>query len=1264
MKKLFLLFAALGLVCLMSVADQKPAPDSAKPAKAIPATSASELVPTAPSPVLNNARASNSQMLSAIAPGASPQFTAPNPHQDELNELVRQRKEMELRGENLKVIDGQILQVLAQIRGPREPGNPLDQGSDYCPALVIPGIPYSDAGTTAGMSNDFTPSCGNSSASDVVYQYTPVVSGTHTVSLCGSGFDTELELRYGGGCPGSTVVLCNDDFCGLQSEITIMPLYAGTTYYIIVDGYGSNSGNYTLTVTGPPPPSGPDVCPGLTISAVPFTDSQNTSGMGNEYIPACGGPSAADAVYTFTPTVSGTYDVSLCGSGYDTMLDVRYGGSCPGSTSLACNDDYCGTGSQVSPYLNAGTTYYILVDGYASYSGNYTLNVSRQAPQGDNCTNPIFMSLPFRGTGSTCSYANDYDYACSWSSTSSDVVYFYSPSTDQQVSFSLCRSSYDTKLYVYQNSCSGTPIACSDDASICPCASASFRSYLECLQLYAGNTYYVVVDGYGGACGDYVLEAVMCPNCDVTATPGDVIEVAEDCSNPTFWQTDPDGGCNSTPHQFSSVQNGQTIFGHVFTYRYGGFVYRDTDWYLFTLAERDTVELIAWGAECPLFVSIVDTSNCTVAMSYMNPSECMSMDMRTACLNPGTYALVIAPQNYEGVPFPRDYRVQINWRPCAPLNDNCANAIPLTVNAATPTCGTTLGSTRDCAQTPIEMTEVWYTFSLSQCMDISVQYCGTPVYGSVLNRLFPGSCCGTNYTMLEFDQTTCADARFTFHWGGLSPGQYWLPVAIVPAGDFCIRVVGTTGPPSNDQCANAIVVGVNHLNVGSTVCATLDEIPACSSPATAPGVWHKVIGTGDSLMATLCLNETNYNSRISVFTCGCSALVCAAENDNSNCFNPLVSQVGWCSRLGEEYLILVHGYGTATGNYGLQVTDLGPACANPSCCLPPQVTGVTATDDHCNNVVITWNDVSNEDGYYVCRNGGIVDTVDANITNGVDTPAPGTYAYIVYAYNSCGNGFQSLSDNGTRLAPPPQVTGVAATDNSCNNIVITWNDVAGENGYYVYRNGQQVCSVGANILTCTDTPPTGTYSYTVSGWNTCGTGPASLPDQGLLLPTVTQAPALGNPGNGAVVLSGIVQQYCWLAVANASTYRIQWDDDAQFGSPVAANTAALCYNQILSAPLGIWYWRVRGENTCGPGPWSGVQTVLVITLSPPVLVMRVDGAQLRLYWNPVGFATSYDVQRSNTPDSGFSLLTTTPDTTITTSYSVQDKLFYRVIANR
>jgi len=121
----------------------------------------------------------------------------------------------------------------------------------------------------------------------------------------------------------------------------------------------------------------------------------------------------------------------------------------------------------------------------------------------------VIGSLPYNDAGTTVGYVDDYDEVCPYTgSTSPDVVYSFTPAGDVTNGFvSLCGDTdYDSKLYIYENAVTpGAPFACNDDT----CVSAlgqSFVSELTGLTFVGGNTYYIVVDGYGGNSGNYEID--------------------------------------------------------------------------------------------------------------------------------------------------------------------------------------------------------------------------------------------------------------------------------------------------------------------------------------------------------------------------------------------------------------------------------------------------------------------------------------------------------------------------------------------------------------------------------------------------------------------------------------------------------------------------------------------------------------------------------------------------------------------------------------
>ena len=80
----------------------------------------------------------------------------------------------------------------------------------------------------------------NGAYNTIWYQYTPYFSANLEVDTIGSSYDTVLSIWTGS--PGSlTSVACNDDInpgIVVQSQLTGVPLTAGTTYYIMVSSFG------------------------------------------------------------------------------------------------------------------------------------------------------------------------------------------------------------------------------------------------------------------------------------------------------------------------------------------------------------------------------------------------------------------------------------------------------------------------------------------------------------------------------------------------------------------------------------------------------------------------------------------------------------------------------------------------------------------------------------------------------------------------------------------------------------------------------------------------------------------------------------------------------------------------------------------------------------------------------------------------------------------------------------------------------------------
>ena len=113
--------------------------------------------------------------------------------------------------------------------------------------------PFSTIGAT-GV--DIT-SCALDDANDIWFAYTATCTGDAVFNTCGSLFDTVLAIFDA--C-GGTELGCNDDFCGLQSQLVIS-VTEGTTYLVRVAGYDGETGIGELTISCGEPADCPVVPP-------------------------------------------------------------------------------------------------------------------------------------------------------------------------------------------------------------------------------------------------------------------------------------------------------------------------------------------------------------------------------------------------------------------------------------------------------------------------------------------------------------------------------------------------------------------------------------------------------------------------------------------------------------------------------------------------------------------------------------------------------------------------------------------------------------------------------------------------------------------------------------------------------------------------------------------------------------------------------------------------------------------------------------------
>ena len=267
---------------------------------------------------------------------------------------------------------------------------PVVAANDLCAnaeALSL-GLPVAGATTDATTDPGAGTFCGTSISAPGVWYSIGGTGNTMTASLCGSAYDTKLSV-FCGDCSSPICVGGNDDSCSLQSEVSWCS-DASATYLILVHGFSSSVGSFTIEVTDDGVPcagaidcapvgGGNDLCDNaIDLGTLPASVTGTTTGATPDTAvsTSCGTSITAPGVWYSFVGDGTTTTVSLCGgTNYDSKLSV-FTGTCDAPVCVTGNDDFCGLQSEVTFCANTGVTYFILVHGFSSSTGDFTLDVT------------------------------------------------------------------------------------------------------------------------------------------------------------------------------------------------------------------------------------------------------------------------------------------------------------------------------------------------------------------------------------------------------------------------------------------------------------------------------------------------------------------------------------------------------------------------------------------------------------------------------------------------------------------------------------------------------------------------------------------------------------------------------------------------------------------------------------------------------------------------------------------------------------------------
>jgi hypothetical protein len=211
------------------------------------------------------------------------------------------------------------------------------------------------------------------------YYAVTVPSGASNLSIAisgGSG-DADLYVRFGSN-PTTSSYDCRPYVNGNTETCNFASPQAGT-YYVMINGYQSYSG-LSLTAswsTSSGSTTGSGSTSGGGTGGSTSGGTSGGSGLQNGVaVTGLSGATNSQKNYTFAvPSSASTVTVKISGGSGDADLYLRYGAA-PTLNTWDCRPYISGNGETCTVQAHAGT-YYILLNGYQSYSG-VTLKASYQ----------------------------------------------------------------------------------------------------------------------------------------------------------------------------------------------------------------------------------------------------------------------------------------------------------------------------------------------------------------------------------------------------------------------------------------------------------------------------------------------------------------------------------------------------------------------------------------------------------------------------------------------------------------------------------------------------------------------------------------------------------------------------------------------------------------------------------------------------------------------------------------------------------------------
>lgn len=673
-------------------------------------------------------------------------------------------------------------------------------------------------------------------------------------------------------------------------------------------------------------------------TAVPITVPYNsgtltTCGSGNDFAAGtyCAINYGDGEDYVFSLTVTNApvaYNIALGGAATWKIASVH--NACPPTPANAIGCLTTSSGSTATANITFPTdgTYYIIIDTWPTPAcGEFTLSVTPlpvPPPANDDCTTPTVLTATTTqscGTltsGTTAGATSDATIPGTCAGNADDDVWysFTATAVSHTVELTNVSGNADMVHQIFSGACGGlTMLQCSDE-------NKSISN-----NLVIGQTYYVRVFTYINATATFNICVYGTPASPANDECSGAISLTPSASNTC---STPTPGSTTGATQSAGVPDPSCSVTGI----------NDDVWYSFVATQTSHIVRLS-NASSTTAVALY-TGSCA-GLTQVSGS-CASTYIASSGLTIGeTYYARVYTTSAASATF-STFDICVGT---APANDNCANAISLTVSVTNycdnATFGSTAGATAStetapsCSATGVN-DDVWYSFTATETSHTIGLYNAS---NTSAVALYSGSCGGLTQVSSACGTSTAGGIRAN----SLTVGNvYYIRVystsaTVTTISDFniCVGVL----PPNND-CTGAISLTASSATCttvkGSTIGATQSTTaaPTCSAAGRNDDVWYSFVAAATTQIISITnASATTATAIYAGADCGSITQITGACASGGTTVNGL--------NIGETYYIRVYTTSSTATNYStfdICVTLPPPPPANDECANAVAISGV------------------------------------------------------------------------------------------------------------------------------------------------------------------------------------------------------------------------------------------------------------------------------------------------------------------------------------